>query len=183
MSAALSGNVKVKRRNRTRRADPGAGLESTHRFYYVPQKAEQVLASSNMVEFWVEESKRSAEPGKIVIFEDAEALLMNRGCDSRSQVSSLLNIADGLLGEFFKVHLICTLNCEIEKLDPAIIRPGRLVGIHEFRRLNKEQAAQLAAAKRIHLNDQPDYSLSEIYAPPIIGTTLCDAPRIRGFAA
>ena len=75
MSAALSGNVKVKRRNRTRRADPGAGLESTHRFYYVPQKAEQVLASSNMVEFWVEESKRSAEPGKIVIFEDAEALL------------------------------------------------------------------------------------------------------------
>jgi len=55
------------------------------------------------------------------------------------------------------------VNCKIDKLDPAITRPGRLLAYHEFSRLGPEQAWRLAEAKSLNLVEQDDYSLAEIY--------------------
>jgi hypothetical protein len=104
-----------------------------------------------------------------VVLEDAEDLLVQRGADNRDKVSSLLNISDGLLGEFLQMHLLRTVNCAIEKLDPAIVRPGRLHACREVKRLSRDQAQSLAAAKGLKLPEQGDYSLAEIYRLPIIG--------------
>jgi hypothetical protein len=90
--------------------------------------------------------------------------LMQRSGDNRAALSNMLNVADGLLGEFLNLHLICTVNCEIEKLDPAIIRSGRLLDSWEFRRLTAAEARKLCAAKGIELWEQKEeYSLAEIY--------------------
>jgi hypothetical protein len=51
----------------------------------------------------------------------------------------------------------------LSQLDPAILRPGRLLGSREFRRLTRPEAQRLAQAKGLKLADQPDYSLAEIY--------------------
>jgi hypothetical protein len=60
--------------------------------------------------------------------------------------------------------LILTVNCNIEKLDPALTRPGRLLAYREFNRLRRDQACRLAQEKRLTLpDDQDDYSLAEIY--------------------
>jgi len=141
-----------------------AKLRLTHRFYYLPVHAYGFLTSPEMVEFWLMQSKLMPESKKVVVLEDAEDLLMQRGTDNQAKVSNLLNIADGLLGEFLQVHLICTVNTPLDRLDPAIVRPGRLAAYHDFKRLSREQAHRIAESKRLKLpKDQPDYSLAEIY--------------------
>ena len=173
------------------RGEPGTGkttllrhliakLQPTHRFYYLPENATRYLSSPDMVEFWVSETHREPEARKAVILEDAEDLLMQRSGDNRAKVASLLNISDGLLGEFLQIHLICTVNCPVEKLDPAIVRPGRLLACREFKRLSREQAQQLANAKGLKLAVQDDYSLAEIYRQPVIGS-LPSTGRALGF--
>ena len=100
---------------------------------------------------------------KVVILEDAESLLMQRASDNQVNLSNLLNISDGFLGEMLKLHVICTVNCPIDKIDPAILRPGRLVAMREFGRLSVAQALLLARTKNLSINPQDNYSLAELY--------------------
>jgi len=138
-------------------------LRRTHRFYYLPVNQWQLLSAPQLVQFWLGESHHFEKMVKVIMIEDAEPLLITRGRDNQDQLSNLLNISDGLLGEFLKLHLICTINCEIEKLDPAVIRAGRLVAYRNFGRLNRAEAARLALAKRLRIPAQETYSLAEIY--------------------
>jgi len=118
----------------------------------------------------------------VVILEDAEDLLMERRTDNQAKVSALLNIADGLLGEFLQVHLLCTVNAPLERLDPAILRPGRLVAYRDFGRLNRQQARRLAQVKGLRLSqDQTDYTLAEIYSDKPWIEDGCNQPSI-GFS-
>ena len=138
-------------------------LRGTHRFYYLPITVYPVLASPASAKFWVSETALHGRRQKVVFIEDAETLLMERAPDNQASLSNLLNIADGFLGAFLQVHIICTLNTQIEKLDPALLRPGRLLTRYTFSRLWRDQAKKLAAAKGLKIRDQTDYSLAEIY--------------------
>jgi ATP-dependent 26S proteasome regulatory subunit len=66
-------------------------------------------------------------------------------------------------------------------LDPALLRPGRLMGAREFRRLTRPEAQQLAQAKGLALPDQDDFSLAELYCGAVISPQL-NADRQIGFA-
>jgi ATP-dependent 26S proteasome regulatory subunit len=52
--------------------------------------------------------------------------------DKREAVSSLLNITDGLKGRMLRLHIICSGNAEMVDLDPAVLRPGRLMNHRRF---------------------------------------------------
>jgi ATP-dependent 26S proteasome regulatory subunit len=75
-------------------------------------------------------------------------------------VSNLLNICDGFLGDLLKLLVICTINCSVDAIDPAIMRPGRLLAHREFQRLSPVEAKSLAVAKKLTLADQESYSLA-----------------------
>jgi hypothetical protein len=73
-------------------------------------------------------------------------------------------------------------NVPMASLDPAMTRPGRLMGAREFPRLSRASALRLAEAKGIHLvPEQADYSLAEIYGRAPLAAKLQKARRL-GFA-
>jgi hypothetical protein len=151
-------------------------------FYYLPISEFEVLSNPRFVGFWLQESRRHQDKHKIAILEDAEELLLPRDGDSRAKVSNLLNIGDGFLGDHLRLQVIATTNVPMQNLDPAITRPGRLMGAREFPRLSRASALRLAAAKGIAaLPEQADYSLAEIYCRAPLAAKL-QKPRRFGFA-
>ena len=133
-------------------------------FYYLPLSSFEVLSAPHFVGFWLDQNRRHSPKTKLAIIEDAENLLLPRDERSRAQVSNLLNIGDGFLGEHLKLHVVATTNTPMRKLDEAVVRPGRLMGTREFRRLTRDEAMRLAQAKGLKLTDGSDsWSLAEIY--------------------
>jgi hypothetical protein len=142
------------------RGEPGTGkttylrylthkLRRTHRFYYLPLCVYPMLAAPAAVDFWTEQNEEYKRFKKVVILEDAESLLMQRASDNQVNLSNLLNISDGFLGEMLKLHVICTINCPLAKIDPAILRPGRLVAMREFVRLSVSQVTGLTFSSHL----------------------------------
>ncbi len=133
-------------------------------FYYLPLSSFSLLSDPQFVGFWLDQNRLHKGKAKLAIIEDAENLLLPRDQHSRAQVSNLLNIGDGFLGEHLKLHVIATTNTPMRRLDEAVLRPGRLMGTREFRRLTRAEALRLAQAKGLKLADGFDtFSLAEVY--------------------
>ena len=82
---------------------------------------------------------------------------MTRGSDNREQVSAILNLSDGMLADFLRLQIICTINCSAADIDPALLRPGRLLCHRVFGRLDYAQAARLAESLGRKLPEARDY--------------------------
>lgn len=139
-------------------------LAKTHRFYFVPVDNFSLLSSGTLTEFWKAEQRDFPSASKVLVLEDAETLVSERDHPKKSPVAALLNLTDGLMTQFIKLHLICTLNCKIDDVDQALLRPGRLRFFKSFERIPRERAFQLAEEHHLHLTDQTDFSLAEIFA-------------------
>ncbi|MDZ7715642.1 MAG: AAA family ATPase [Balneolaceae bacterium] len=105
--------------------------------YITPGFADQ-LASPDLIGVLMD------HPGSVLIIEDAETVLMKRQADNSNAVSNLLNLTDGFPADFLKLNIICTFNTKLDDIDPALLREGRLKGIHEFTKLSIPQAQSLA---------------------------------------
>lgn len=144
-------------------------LRETHVFYALPTSHNDALASPEMTQFWQGQNARHGDRVKVIVLEDADRLLWRRGTDNREAVSSLLNIADGLLGRMLRLHVICSVNSALEDLDPAILRPGRLFSHRHFAPLGREAAVRLAALKGVDFapeEDADEFPLAEVLNPP-----------------
>ncbi len=84
-------------------------------------------------------------PNSVLIIEDAENILKDRNYHPNSSVSNLLNLSDGLLSDCVNVQIICTFNAELETIDPALMRKGRLIARYEFEKLQVPKAQALSA--------------------------------------
>ena len=73
-------------------------------------------------------------------------------------------MTDGLLNDILGIMVIATFNTSIAKIDPALLRPQRLVARKEFGRISKKQAVQLSEALSIP-TPEIDYpaTLAEFY--------------------
>ena len=89
---------------------------------------------------------------------------MTRGTDNREQVSAILNLTDGMLADFLKLQIICTINCSASEIDHALLRPGRLLSHRLFNRLNYGDALRLAESFGKKLTQVRDYSIAEVFA-------------------
>ncbi len=83
-------------------------------------------------------------PNAVLIIEDAEHVIMDRKYSSYSSVSNLLNISDGLLSDCLNVQIICTFNSDINLVDDALLRKGRLIAKYEFTKLDAVKAQRLS---------------------------------------
>lgn len=129
------------------RGIPGTGKTSLlrwlsahadRRFVYIPTETVHQLSETDFVDFLINNR------GLTFIVEDAETILMSREDGaSNSQVSSILNMTDGIQGDIFNSQFICTFNTSVDKIDPALLRPGRLLLEHEFKALSVDNANRL----------------------------------------
>ena len=123
-----------------------------------------MLSNPKFIGFWAEERNSHADKKLVVILEDADAVLMTRGSDNRDEVSALLNLSDGMLGDFLSLQIICTINCPISDIDQALLRPGRLITHRRFERLDPVQALKLASHLGKSLPEKDEYSLAEVFS-------------------
>ena len=66
----------------------------------------------------------------VLVIEDAEELITSREEVRNSNLSMLLNLTDGLLGESLGIQIIATLNTDVKNIDKALLRKGRLSSIY-----------------------------------------------------
>jgi hypothetical protein len=137
-------------------------------FYFVPVTCIDLLSNPNLTNFWLRECGYSNRP-KVLLIEDAEMLLMKRGPDNGQWVGNLLNITDGIMGDAMRFHIVCTMNCPLSDIDPALRRPGRLAASWIFRPLCRDAAEKLAMAIGKDCPEGKNLTLADIYSPPIHG--------------
>jgi len=132
----------------------------------IPPSSFYVLKNPKFIDFWACERRRNHGRKFVAILEDAESILMTRGSDNREEVSAILNISDGMLGNFLQLHTICTINCKATEIDAALLRPGRLLCHRVFGTLDYERATRLAVRLGRNLEAERDYTLAEVFAGP-----------------
>lgn len=75
----------------------------------------------------------------VIVFEDCEKLLSSREHSHNESIGTILNLTDGIIAESMKIKFICTFNCDLEKVDEALLRKGRLSLKYEFKELSLEK--------------------------------------------
>lgn len=108
----------------------------------------------------------SQSPNSIIIIEDAESVLSDRsdGVNGKA-VSNLLNISDGILSDCLNIQIICSFNTDLKKIDPALLRKGRLIAKYEFKALEVEKAKKLSKKLGFKTKINSATTLADIYNP------------------
>lgn len=100
--------------------------------------------------------------GKILILEDCEELLKDRNRSAfNTTISNLLNMTDGLFGDFLNFKVICTLNTDLSNIDKALLRKGRIKVLYELKPLSQNKADALR--KKLGKSGGTSNALCDIY--------------------
>ncbi|HEY9116272.1 MAG TPA: AAA family ATPase, partial [Roseivirga sp.] len=102
-------------------------------------------------------------PNSILVIEDAKELIVSRDSQRNSNLAMILNITDGILGESLGIQIIATFNTDVQNIDPALKRKGRLKSAYEFKALSQKKANQLLIEQNIDYFTHEEMSLAEIY--------------------
>lgn len=84
----------------------------------------------------------------VLVLEDCENYIAERHAQNANTdvVASILNLADGLLSDVVECQIICTFNAQIDKIDTALLRKGRLIAEYQFKQLNVDTANSYLAS-------------------------------------
>ena len=131
--------------------------------YFSPTMVDSITDPSliNFISVWANGNDKKG----ILLIEDAEPLLEDRGTGRNIGITNLLNLTDGLLNDVLGIQIICTFNTELANIDSALLREERLIARKEFRPLSKEKAAELAEKLGVNKdNIVDDMTLADFYA-------------------
>jgi hypothetical protein len=99
----------------------------------------------------------------VLIIEDAEKVVVSRDHSSdASVVSTILQLTDGLFSDFLNIKIICTFNTDIDRIDKALLRKGRMIAKYHFTLLTPEKTCGLAK-KLGHKNISGSMTLADIF--------------------
>jgi SpoVK/Ycf46/Vps4 family AAA+-type ATPase len=89
-----------------------------------------------------------SEQWRLIVLEDSgELLAENAREQTGAAMARLLNAADGLLGQGARVMFLITTNEPLDKLHPAVARPGRCVAHLNFAKFTREEAVAWLATQ------------------------------------
>lgn len=127
------------------------------RFIFVQNEFVQDLLKPDFISFLIKYRN------SILIIEDAEKVITSReNLNESSVVSTILQLTDGLFSDYLNIKIICTFNTNINRIDKALLRKGRLIANYEFKPLTKEKSNKLLASLG-HDISNTDMSLADIF--------------------
>ncbi len=128
------------------------------KFIFVPTSMIGYLTNPEFMSLLVD-NKNS-----VLVLEDCENYIAERSIDNANTdvVSSILNIADGMLSDVLECQFICTFNSDISKIDSALLRKGRLIAEYKFKELTVDKCnAYLQSIDKQATIEKP-HSLAEL---------------------
>jgi len=147
--------------------EPGTGKTSYIKYLtklldkkilFIPPTMAEALSEPSIIPFLLE-NKNS-----ILIIEDAERVIADRETQGTSMgVSNILNITDGILGDCLNIQIIATFNSSRDKIDKALLRPGRLIVEHKFDKLDVLSTNKLFKHLKIEKESNDEMTLADIY--------------------
>lgn len=124
---------------------------------FIPPFLTDFLVSPKMIPFLLRKKN------SILFIEDAEKVITDRNEESSVGVSNILNLTDGILSDILNIQVVATFNMDKKKIDPALLRKGRLIAEHEFSKLSiTESNVLLKKLGQGHVTNEP-MTLTEIY--------------------
>jgi len=82
---------------------------------------------------------------------------------AHTSLANLLNLGDGLLSDALNIKIICTFNADVQQIDKAILRKGRLIARYEFKELDVEKVNLLFEKNKIAHTTKHPMTLADIY--------------------
>ena len=148
--------------------DPGTGKTSYIKYLtkliedkeilFIPPSMAESLSEPSIIPFLMEHKN------SILIIEDAEKVISDREFNGSSAgVSNILNLTDGILGDCLNIQIVATFNMKREKIDPALLRKGRLIAEHKFTPLSVENSNILLKNLGSSKTVEGPTSLADIY--------------------
>ncbi|MGI0107470.1 AAA family ATPase [Salinimicrobium sp. WS361] len=124
---------------------------------FLPGQMAQNLDNVAMTKYLID------NPNSILVIEDAEELIVSRDRQRNSNLAMILNITAGILGESLGIQIIATFNTDVQNIDPALKRKGRLKLAYEFKVLAPEKANMLFKEQNSEYTTDKEMTLAEIY--------------------
>lgn len=135
-------------------------------FIIMPSNLISSLAGPQLIQPLLDIKEKHSSAPIYLIVEDADQCLVPRGQDNLGDISSVLNLTDGILGASLDLRILATTNAKKLEVDSALKRPGRLCRQIEVGLLNKEEANVVfkkLTEKDITMSSSEYISLAEIY--------------------
>jgi len=124
---------------------------------YLPPNLASELSSPGFITFLADHTD------SVLVIEDGENVIKSRKGGGSQSIANLLNLSDGLLADVLKTQILATFNCNIEDVDEALLRKGRLLAKYEFRELEKKKAQVLSDKLGFDTKITKEMTLAEIY--------------------
>lgn len=133
-------------------------IEVPHKkFIFIPTNMISSLTSPDFISELIDNG------GNILVLEDCEKYIESRSDSSNNDVvSSILNMSDGILSDLLKIQIICTFNSELNIVDEALQRKGRLLAEYKFEALSIEKTNKLLDSLGCEKAEEP-LTISEIF--------------------
>lgn len=129
------------------------------KFIFIPGNMISSLSSPNFSEFLI------SNANSVFVLEDAGGIVSSSSAQGviTDEIANLLNLSDGLTGRALNIKFIISFNSPMKSVDKALLRPGRTIVKHEFKKLNKKDTQRLAEHLGKEIEDNREMTLSEIY--------------------
>ena len=148
-------------------SSPGCGKTSLIRKLISDTDKEFVFVPNNLIEMFINPSFMDFAMNNlrdcVVIIEDAESILTSRKSAVNPYVSTILNLTDGLMKDLLNIKIICTINNDINTIDEALMRKGRLLMKMELGLLNKDKSSKLLKKLGSSYTTDEPMKLCDIY--------------------
>ncbi|WP_199034138.1 DUF5925 domain-containing protein [Glycomyces salinus] len=129
-------------------------------FFADPSYLMEVIIGSEMDLHLGEDSQRG-DGWRLMILEDCDELIRGEAKEASGQsLARLLNLTDGLLGQGREIMVAITTNERLDRLHPAVVRPGRCLAQIEVDALSPEESSDWLGGEAV---GEP-MTLAELYA-------------------